>query len=250
VPQSTPNVPAGYQSGWRFFWGACDVAQYEDVNLAGHILASAEAVTEAARVIPVEVKKGERGQLISVIGENAPPQITITAPNGEKLSTPSEPQGRPARSPHMLVFVNTASHQTFIALGKPPAGTYTITSKPGSTPIIKARRADVLPPPQVTARITAGSGRTRFLHYSIRLVPGQSVQFFERGDAKRGSGGFAAIGPVQGVTRRTGVIRFSSADGPRQLRTILALVSQNGLPRTEFAVATYSAPGPIVSTER
>lgn len=253
VSQTTPNVPAGYQSGWHFFWGACDVARYEDVNLAGHYLAgrqtslrgSAKAPT---RTIPLTIAKGQRGQLVSVIGKNGPPQITITAPNGEKLATPQEAKGRPAISPHMIVFVNTASHQTFIVLGKPPAGTYEITVKPGSTPIVAVRRAGILPEPQVSAQITAGSGRSRFLHYSIRPHPGQSVQFFEQGPVEKGGGGFAALGPVQGVTKRGGVMRFDSADGLRGPRTIRALISENGLPRTELTVATYQAPGPIVPT--
>jgi hypothetical protein len=119
--------------------------------------------------------------------------------------------------------------------------------KPGSTPIIGARKADILPEPQVKAYITAGSGRTRFLHYSIQPVRGQSVQFFEMGAGDKGSGGFAALGPVQGVTH-SGVIRFSAANGLRELRLIRALISENGLPRTELNVATYSAPGPSVST--
>lgn len=250
-----PNTPAGYAQGFHAFWGACDIAPYEDVNLVGHYLVSPGSLTSAprailsheslrvtaARAIPLRIAEGQRGELVSVIGKNGPPQITITAPNGEKLATPTEVKRRPAISPHMMVFVNTASHQTFIVLGKPPAGTYEITAKPGSTPIVGVRRAGVLPAPQVSATITAGSGRTRFLHYSIRPFPGQSVQFFEQGSVKEGGGGFDALGPVQGVTK-SGVIRFSSADGPSGLRTILALVSQRGLPRTEFTVTTYVAP--------
>src|SRR5207244_6588868 len=131
-------------------------------------------VLAAPRVIPLRINKGERGQLVSVIGKSGPPQITITAPNGETLATPKEAKGRPSVSPHMAVFVNTASHQTFIALGKPPGGTYTIAVKPGSTPIVGVRRAGVLPAPAVSAHVTAGGGRTRVLHYSIRPMAGQS----------------------------------------------------------------------------
>ncbi|HEY8644453.1 MAG TPA: hypothetical protein VIL77_01085 [Gaiellaceae bacterium] len=81
-----------------------------------------------------------------------------------------------------------------------------------------------------------------------RPLRGQSVQFFEVGPVEKGGGGFAAIGPVQGVTKRSGVIRFTSADGLRGQRTIRALISENGLPRTELAVAIYTAPDPIVPT--
>jgi hypothetical protein len=245
VPQNSPNVPVGYQHGWHLFWGACDTAAYQDVNLTGHVLTALQldGVTASPDRIPLPVAKGQRGQVISVIGKDGPPKITITAPNGEKLSTPKEPKGKPAVSPHMIMFVNTASNQTFIVLGKPPAGTYEIALEPGSTPIVAVHRADVLPKPRVTARITSGNGRTRFLHYSITQIPGQSVQFFEQGSLDRGpGGGFGALGPVRGVTERTGVIRFSSARGPRGERAIRALVSENGLPRAEFTVATYSAP--------
>jgi len=234
APSSYTVLPAGYQHGWSLFWGSCSVEPYQDVNLVG----------DPTFTVP----KGQLGQLVSFIGQDGPPNLTITAPNGEKLATPREAKGKPAVSPHMIMFVNAASDQTFVLLGKPPAGTYRVALEPGSTPIVEVRRADVLPKPEVSGHITAGSGRTRLLHYSIVPIPGQSVQFFEQGPvAHRGT--FATIGPLQGVTERKGVIGFSSANGPREMRTIVAVVSEDGRPRTDLKIATYQAPARAVTTK-
>jgi hypothetical protein len=85
-------------------------------------------------------------------------------------------------------------------------------------------------PARVTARIVG-----KQLKYRIPRVKGQTVTFEERG-----SGVAHVLGTVK--TGGKGTLRFTPADGRGGKRRIVALVEQDGLPRTKRTVATYTAP--------
>src|SRR5439155_6331627 len=116
---------------------------------------------------------------------------------------------------------------------KPAGGVWTITGD-GRVPISRIREARGLPTPSIKASVT-GRGRSRVLSWKLRRINGQRVTFAEIGKGVRN-----AI--VTGATR-SGAVHFRPADGPAGTRRIVALVEQNGLPRTSLTVASYRAPG-------
>jgi hypothetical protein len=86
----------------------------------------------------------------------------------------------------------------------------------------------------VTARI-GGRGRARTVSWSVKPIAGQRVRFAEIGKDVRN-----VIATAKG---RRGSARFRPADGPAGTRRIVALVDQDGHPRTTLNVTSYRAPG-------
>jgi hypothetical protein len=200
-------------------WGGCDVTPY-----------SVSAPAKRRQVGPqtVDVPAGLPQENIVVQGTSGAPRFTITAPDGEVVGTPG-------RGKHMVVIGNEAAKATLVMIGQPVAGKYTITPVSGSSPIAKVGHANGLPEPAVTGKVS-GSGYNRKLSYTIKPISGQTVRFLERS-----AGAGADLGAGKGTK---GTLKFTPVDGPKGTRQIVADVSQNGLPREQIVVATYTAPGP------
>ena len=133
----------------------------------------------------------------------------------------------------MMVFSDPKAKRTYVMIGMPPAGTYTIQTLPGSPQITAIRHADGLAQPKVSGSVT-GSGSSRTLTYHVKSIPGQEVVF-----AEQAKGAAADIGVA---TSTSGKLRFTPAAGPAGKREIVAQVQQNGIPRTNIVIATYTAP--------
>jgi len=154
----------------------------------------------------------------------------VKAPNGETVSSVA---GSLAKSKHMVVFSDPAAHRTYVFIGQPPAGQYTVTTQSGSPAISAVRQADGLPAPAVSATVT-GVGSDRTLKYTIGSLPGQTVQFAERS---------ATVGADIGSPVTTsGSMPFTPAPGKAGKRVVVAIVQENGIPRETISVATYQAP--------
>lgn len=74
------------------------------------------------------------------------------------------------------------------------------------------------------------------LHWRLRPIEGQKVQFVEEG---KGVNNVIATSSAA-----TGQKSFKPAEGPAGKRKIVAMVEQNGFPRTNLTVGSYRAPGP------
>ena len=82
----------------------------------------------------------------------------------------------------------------------------------------------------------SGKGRQRVLTYRVKPLPGQRVVFVERA-----AGAARQIGSATAANGRSASRRVPA---PAGVRRIVAVVTQNGLPRKTLGVARYSAPGP------
>jgi hypothetical protein len=174
--------------------------------------------------------------VIGVQGDGAPPRVALTRPDGSKLAAPASADGIVHGDGYAFVHV-PADDATYVLLAHPPAGRWTVQAQPGSAAVTGVRSADILPRPEVHARV-AGRGRTRTLVYDVKRIPGQVVTFREVG---------GGVAHVLGTARRShGTIRFRPAFGPRAVRRIVADVEQRGLPRAAPEVARYVSPKPAV----
>ena len=134
-----------------------------------------------------------------------------------------------------LVLRDVEGRHAYIAIAAPRAGRWTLTPKPGSSPVTALRRGDGIPAPRVTARVS-GRGHRRTLHWSLRAIPGQTVRFGEEG---RGS-----AGAIVTTGKARGSKRFAPADGPAGRRSIVAVVEQAGMARARIVAGRYAAPAP------
>ena len=158
--------------------------------------------------------------------------MTLAGPNGESVTVSRD--APVVQNDHFLAQLRQDG-TTFVLVNKPAAGVWTL-SDDGASPVRLVREARGLPEPSVSARVR-GRGRSRVLSWHERRIPGQRVTFAEIGKDVRNA--ITTTGAVRGS------VRFKPADGPAGRRRIVALVQQNGLPRTTLTAGSYRAPGTL-----
>jgi hypothetical protein len=209
-----------WDSGGDLF-GGCDLSSWR---------ATRSAARNAAETRQVQLPAGLPAAAIEVEGAGGAPALTATGPNGETVSASSD---APFVRTGTMNAIFGDGEKTYVLVRRPAAGVWTITTADGSPAIRNVRVAHGLPEPSVDARVT-GSGQRRTLSWSLRPIPGQRVRFAEIGPGVR---------RVITTTReRRGRVRFRPALGTGRRRTIMALVEQDGAPRGNLRVGSYTAP--------
>ena len=222
----------GKRYGIAKHWGQ-DLQTFSDSCDVGPYSASA-AVARAAGADSFSVRPHEQLKVIALHGAGAPPKVSLNGPAGERITAPADGSG--LRTPRALLAQDPTSNTTYVVLFSPSAGQWFVTPEPGTPAPESIRTADGLPQVQVTARVS-GSGKHRVLEWKLRPQPGQRVQFVQRG-----AGGDRVIATT---TRAGGRVRFTPTLAAARSRTIVAFVTENGLPRSQLVVAHFRAPAPV-----
>ena len=216
------GVGAGYEWGGdvKFMAGTCDVAKWRAQR------PEASAASPGAKSI--KLPDGGRGVLVAVRGIGAPPEVELRGPGGTVLRSARD-TNEVVKTKAGIAFANRGEKTTYVVLAKPRGGRWTV--KPlGETAIADVKTAGLRPAPAVTAKV-----RGKALRYRVKRERGQKVTFLEEA-----RGVSRTIGAV--TTGGRGTLRFAPADGPGGRRKVVALVEQDGLPRTRVTVATFKAP--------
>ncbi|MCW3040080.1 MAG: domain containing protein, partial [Solirubrobacterales bacterium] len=180
---------------------------------------------------PVTVAGGLPTETILLKGAGGAPRVSVTGPAGQVLSSDG---------PSAAGYVMEADgvDAAYVVLRRPAAGTWTVTTLPGSPAIGALLTADGYTPASVTATL-GGHGRARTVGYRIgHLGHDQRVSFVERG-----AFGTHVLGTT---TRPAGTLRFRPADARGGPRTVTAVVEHDGIATDTTSVGTYVAPGPVV----
>ncbi len=215
----------GYEWGGDFdlWWGSCDLGPWRPAYPKGARIAAANRF---------QLRGGLPSAAFAVEGAGGAPDVTLTGPHGKTISATA---ATPFTKKKDLFAVQSGNDTTYFVIKHPPAGTWTIASD-GVVPIRRVLQSFGLPKPSVNATVT-GRGRARTLHWRLRPIAGQRVQFVEEG-----KGVDNVIATSSAATGQKG---FRPAEGPAGKRKIVAMVEQNGLPRTNLTVGSYHAPGPL-----
>ncbi len=173
---------------------------------------------------------------VRIDGDGAPPPVTVHGPGGLIVSAPDPAAG--ISSGHNF-GVAASGNQTFVRIGNPPAGSYSVSAA-GATAITAVAVAKGLPKPKIGGEVTKPRGRgLRVLTYRARrLGHGERLLFVEDG-----AHGFRNV--LGSGAGRRGSLRFRTT-GPHGKRTVFALVERHGMPREIVRVARYVAPGPLL----
>jgi hypothetical protein len=219
------SVGIGYDWGGDFdlWWGSCDLGPWRPAYPKGARIAAANRF---------QLRAGLPSAAFKVEGAGGAPNVTLTGPHGEKISATS---AHPTAKTKRLFAVQSANDTTYLVVKHPAAGTWTLTDD-GTFPIQRVREAFGLPQPSAHAGVT-GHGRDLTLHWRLRPIEGQRVQFVEEGSGVRNV--------IATTSAKTGQMRFRPAEGPAGRRKIVALVEQDGRPRTSIPAGSYRAPGPL-----
>jgi hypothetical protein len=225
--------PASIIANLHLFVG-CDLSDYETV------VSPAAADAGGAGPHSFTVAPGQRSLVLAVQGLGKAPLVTLRGPGGTAVDITGASVF--TRTKTAIAVRQDSQATTFFIVAHPAAGRWSVVPGAGSVPIVKLQRAQVLPQPKITAHVT-GTGSRRTLTYSVAPIAGQVVHFVEE-DTRGGQ----PLATVKGGGHGHRQFTVSTAHGPR--RTIVAEVDQNGLPRTNLTVATFSAPSPRTGTPR
>ncbi len=218
---------AGLHPGGGLLWGhwptvwlvdGCKPSRFWEVYTAK---ASADRVT-------FKLAKGEKVKQLKIPGTGGAPDIRITGPGGEVLSTAGTTY---ARTTHLVALRQDEGKVTWAGVTDGKPGTYTIERLPGSVPIGRLGQSRAGYDTDFTARVT-GKGAVRTLHYDARKIGGQTVTFVERGAVES-----KILKTVHGGR---GSFRFRPAPGGATARRIVALASVDGAPIPAQTLARYS----------
>ena len=211
----------------------CDIGNYYPLGMpkfAGDAKAGSTGFRLGAHMGPT---------LISLEGVGRAPHVILHSPSGQVLdfSDASGDRGKLLPSGAWGTIVNS-ENRTVVILPRPQGGLWTADLAPGSSSIVRIRRAQILPPPAMRVRVS-GRGSRRALHYNIARAPGQTVRFVEQAN-----GDDTILGSVRRGGK--GVINFTVGEARSTRRQLVAEVFQNGVPRKRLTVAHYSAPNAAV----
>lgn len=209
--------------------GSCDLGPFTTPRPTA---AGTSAGPEAGSVGSFTVAAGEPVHAVRFTGTDAPPLVRLAGPSGQSYTTPTDPDDLGVQDNYVVVQDRRARTTTFL-LNAPNGGTWTAFAQSGSSTVTQTEGATGLPEPQVSASVT-GSGAARTLNWSLTPLPGQVVTFVEKGP------GAAAV--IATTSNASGQIAFTPADGPAGPRQIVAVVQQDGVPRDEITVGSYTAP--------
>jgi hypothetical protein len=165
-----------------------------------------------------------------VAAEGGPVGVTLTGPGGAAVTVSREV---PVVQQGNLYAQLREDGTTFVLVYKPAAGVWTL-SDDGSATVTRVREARGLPRASAAVSVR-GRGRSRVLQWRLRPIKGQRVTFAEVGRDVRNA--------ITTTSSARGSVRFRPADGPAGRRSIVALVEQDGQPRTTLTAGSYRAPG-------
>lgn len=217
----------GYEWGGDFdlWWGSCDLGPWRPAYPSG-------GHARIAAANRFQLKPGLPSAAFAVEGAGGAPNVTLIGPHGQTISATA---AAPFAKTKKFLAVQSGNDTTYFVLKHPTAGTWTLSSD-GVVPVRRVLQSFGLPKPSVHATV-GGRGRARVLHWRLRPIKGQKVQFVEEGKGVRNV--------IATSSARTGQASFRPAEGPAGKRKIVALVEQSGRPRTSLAAGSYRAPGPL-----
>ena len=236
-----------WSAGFGYKWGqtpgaftGCDLGAYETIGLAPHAALRPTYLGHgdfraAADPAPVTVAADSPVQAFRFVGATTSPSVTLHGPKGEVIDANPDTVG--VADGH-LIEMDPRTKSTYIVVDHPSAGQWTTTLDADShSALDKSAAAASLPQPDVTATV-GGTGLQRTLDWKLTPIPGQTVRFVEKGtDSTK---------VITTTSAATGTVSFAPAPGSAGTRTIVAEISQNGVPRKTVDVASYDAPARTV----
>jgi hypothetical protein len=215
----------GYTWGGSFSaFSGCNLGPWTPTLDAG-----ASRVSDGSR--QVTVPAGLPAVAFRVNGAFGAPGVRVHGPGGVTITGTRQHPYVDTRNAVVLV---TKTGATYVVVKHPAPGTWTLAGL-GPGPITALSVAKGLPQPSVHAHVT-GRGQTRTLSWKLRPIPGQKVQFAEYGTNVRHL--------IVTTTKASGKVRFTPEQGPAG-RRIVAIVDQNGRPRTTLNVGSFKASAPV-----
>lgn len=225
-----------FQGGFAYRWGqgspatfsGCDLAPFRTTAIRARAQASAAGGSHTFRL-----PRGLPHVAFAARSSAGAPRVRVTGPGGATFTSPA---AGALRSGRVVILPVEAERTTYVVVNDPKSGAWRVASLDPAQPLTSVVTARGLDKPKVTAKVSRRGAR-RILAYRVRPIPGQRVTFVERA-----AGG---VGHILGRVRgRSGRIVFQPTLVRSPRHTIVAEVTQNGVPRTQLTIAHFTATAP------
>jgi hypothetical protein len=169
-----------------------------------------------------------------VHGSGGAPSVVLVAPDGQRLDPAAKPD--PSAATMAGAVQDAKAHTTYVGIQHPAAGNWRVEQAPGShAPIARAEASVSAPGPKISAKL-GGHGLRRTVRYRTSASAGLAIAFAEQTGSSLRVIGHAHAG--------SGTIRFRPAFGPAGRRSLVALVTHEGLPAASEQLGTFVVPRP------
>ncbi|MDX6226156.1 MAG: hypothetical protein QOE64_2532 [Frankiales bacterium] len=232
------GMSSDWSAGFGYKWGGsaeafsgCSLGSYQSIPTSSSALSGSGFAPSprTSALTSTTVPAGLAVQAFRFTGVDAPPFVTLTGPLGESISARNDTAG--VADGH-VVMLDPNTKETLVLVDHPSAGAWTATLQGDSAALASAQQSPGLPAPVVAATV-AGSGTSRSLSWSLTPSPGQVVRFVENGiDSSQ---------VLATTSAASGTVPFEPAAGAAGTRTIVAEVSQDGVPRASIDLTTFDA---------
>ena len=216
-----PGFSYRYGDDWpTVFLDSCDFGGLR-------VARASSASAAASSVRKVSVSGGRRAVVLVAKGRpGRAPRIAVTGPKGMRIT--SKANGQATRRGRFMVVPNKQDGTTSVLVLAPAAGAWKIRSLDGRA-IKSVGSANALPEPSVTVK---HDKKRKRLTWTLRVIKGQSIKLVETG----------ADGKARRVLKTTNKAKGSLAYKPAVgATTVVAEVTQNGLPRESRTVVKLTA---------
>ena len=186
----------------------------------------------AAQAYSFTVPPGSPSVSLIVDGSGGSPAVTLTDPSGTAI-TPATTFGGGATA---VAIGDTQGNRTLVGIDHPAAGRWTLAQSAGTAvPITSMSFALGLKAPAITAKLSSRRGK-RTIRYRASLPANTAITF-----AETGNGFSRMIGAARGGH---GTLSFRPAALPAGRRTVVAQITNNGLPYRTVTVGSFVQPRP------
>lgn len=220
IPDTQIEFGFGYlwrKQATKRFDGVCDMGEFLKPE------ATRQRLQSGATSV-VTIPSGVEGTTLSLRGDGGAPEVTLRGPSGRTISTATD--GFQDRA-----VVYTDGNVTYVAVGEPEPGDWSIEIAEGSVPVTEIKTAEALPDPTVEGSV-AGTGEGRVLTYSTTNIEEREVRLVERW-----AEGETTLGVLD---EANGSMEFSPSPGPAGERWIVAVITNDGLPVDEIEITTFT----------
>jgi hypothetical protein len=230
----------GFSAGFGYTWGGSAHLFLDDCDFGPYRVAPPAAALSHQRGMPAgevvrdaTIASGTSVVNFEVHGTDGAPNVTLTDPKGNSI-TPVALTSTTGKNASFQV-ADPAHDVTYVAVKAPRAGNWQVAAAAGSVPITQVLTTRGYAAPKVSAHVS-GHGQSRSLSYHVSGPPTLKVAFEEKA-----AHSYGVIGTARAAH---GTLHFTPAAGPAGRRTIIAVLSENGVPVRHVTVASYRAPAP------
>lgn len=245
-----------------YFLRSCGARAPKKIGAARAIVDPPAFAAQLGGPSAVTVEGDEHHHLIKVVGQDAPPIVEVTSPDGKRKLVDDGKQRKQCLTlagkhapcggstpKNNGILRSEKTNTTLVVIRGPQAGKWTVTTRAGSSLIKEIDHTVGLGDPQLQGKVEGlKAGGRLSLDLKGLTQPGMAVSLFEEGAGKSaplrtaGARASSVLPPVARPARTARRLRFTPRPYLGRKRRVVAHISVDGIPWKSVTIARFTAP--------